>query len=492
MDPGGVVEDTQSPDDNCENEDINITDSSPVPWARLVAIDRSNPDIALWESDTVVGRTHLNGNRKVSKFHCRILKDSSGEVLMSNLSKNGSLINGAPLNNEERCNLQHGDEISLGPRGLGIPNYFFHVLDRTFGFETKRSNEVTEAYSQSDSAKRLKLTKVRDDLKCSICLGVWHDVVTVAPCLHSFCNGCFSEWYKNKRMSTCSCPQCRECVVFVKKNHTLSSIIEDYLQEFPSLRRPSEETAHLDQHAIVGSNFVNVGGGDSCTSDDDDEDETARCPQCPRSNTFTQADDAFVCGPNTLHLQCTTCSMLLPERADTDVVQKCAGCSRVFCGLYWRSQSTIRSTPLMSACIMRKIIERTATNLPVGAFWGNTYEQEVTRRYLQEQGLQIQDVVVEWLGKMDRDETGKPELLPNRPQSPFSGLYFCNQCEEIVVNHLLYKFRMSVPKAALPSDAAGREDCWYGRLCRTQSHRDSHARRYNHVCEPSSRARSSQ
>ncbi|MCO5584357.1 hypothetical protein L7F22_038283 [Adiantum nelumboides] len=324
---------------------------------------------------------------------------------------------------------------------------------------------------------------------------MWHDVVTVAPCLHSFCNGCFSEWYKNKRMSRIKCPQCRESVVFVKKNHTLSSIIEDYLQEFPSLKRPSEEIANLDQHAIVGNNFVNFGGSDSCTSDDDDEDadvEIARCPQCPRSHSLMQAGDMFVCGPNTLHIQCTSCSMVLPERADMGVAQKCAGCSRVFCGLYWCSQNSRRSTPLMSGCIMRKIIERNATNLPLGAFSGNTYEQEVTRRYLQEQRLQIQDVIHEWLGKMDRDETGKPELLSNRLQTPFSGLYFCNQCEEIVINHLLYEFRVSVPKAQLPSDAAGREDCWYGRLCRTQSHRDSHARRYNHCCEPSPRARSSQ
>ncbi|MCO5613196.1 hypothetical protein L7F22_067472 [Adiantum nelumboides] len=176
MDPGGAFDDTQSPaDDDWENE---ATDSSPAPWARLgtisdqdidsfadnhssyfaVAVDRSNPDIALWESNTVIGRTHFNGNRKVSKFHCRILKDSSGDVLMNNLSKNGTVINGTSLNNEQRCNLQHGDEISLGPHALGVPHYIFHVLDRTFGYESKRSNEVMDSQVQSDSAKRLKST----------------------------------------------------------------------------------------------------------------------------------------------------------------------------------------------------------------------------------------------------------------------------------------------------------------------------------------------
>ncbi|MCO5584358.1 hypothetical protein L7F22_038284 [Adiantum nelumboides] len=207
MDPGGAFDDTQSPaDDDWENEAINNTDSSPAPWARLVlgvsgmtfsaylhaitwtsiteaavwlygtisdqdidsfadnrslyfavAVDRSNPDIALWESNTVLGRTHFNGNRKVSKFHCRILKDSSGDILLNNLSKNGTVINGTSLNNEQRCNLQHGDEISLGPHALGVPHYIFHVLDRTSGYESKRSNEVMDSQVQSDSAKRLKV-----------------------------------------------------------------------------------------------------------------------------------------------------------------------------------------------------------------------------------------------------------------------------------------------------------------------------------------------
>ncbi|KAL8524537.1 hypothetical protein ACS0TY_014211 [Phlomoides rotata] len=42
----------------------------------------------------------------------------------------------------------------------------------------------------------LKVTLDPEHAKCSICLNVWHDVVTVAPCLHNFCNGCFSEWLK--------------------------------------------------------------------------------------------------------------------------------------------------------------------------------------------------------------------------------------------------------------------------------------------------------
>ena len=49
-----------------------------------VAIERSNPDIELWEDDTIVGRGDANGNKGVSKFHCRIFKNSSGKIFVNN------------------------------------------------------------------------------------------------------------------------------------------------------------------------------------------------------------------------------------------------------------------------------------------------------------------------------------------------------------------------------------------------------------------------
>ena len=48
-----------------------------------VAIERSNPNIELWEDDTIVGRGDVNGNKRVSKFHCRIFKNSSGKIFVN-------------------------------------------------------------------------------------------------------------------------------------------------------------------------------------------------------------------------------------------------------------------------------------------------------------------------------------------------------------------------------------------------------------------------
>lgn len=93
--------------------------------------------------------------------------------------------------------------------------------------------------------------------KCCICLNIWHDVVTVAPCFHNFwfvtfisvfplkvdifisicqfqlqlcsvifSNGCFSEWLRrsqDKRTSVL-CPHCRAVIQFVGRNHYLHNI----------------------------------------------------------------------------------------------------------------------------------------------------------------------------------------------------------------------------------------------------------------------------
>lgn len=93
-----------------------------------------------------------------------------------------------------------------------------------------------------------------ENAKCGICLNIWHDVISVAPCLHNFwsvwnlisswsivwylginwpvlvhcSNGCFSEWLRRsqERHATVLCPQCRAVVQFAGKNHFLREVVE--------------------------------------------------------------------------------------------------------------------------------------------------------------------------------------------------------------------------------------------------------------------------
>ena len=101
-----------------------------------------------------------------------------------------------------------------------------------------------------------------ENAKCSICLNLWHDVVTVAPCLHNFCNGCFSEWLRRSsansrdKSQSAACPQCRTAVQSVGRNHFLHNIEEAILQAFSSLQRSDEEIALLESYAPVKTNIL--------------------------------------------------------------------------------------------------------------------------------------------------------------------------------------------------------------------------------------------
>ncbi|KAI7752147.1 hypothetical protein M8C21_012475, partial [Ambrosia artemisiifolia] len=114
-----------------------------------------------------------------------------------------------------------GSEIIPGPP-LTTSIYLFLVFKGylSYRFKVMPMNESPKTM--------LKISLNSDHAKCSICLNIWHDVVTVAPCLHNFCNGCFSEWLKRSQQkhAIVLCPHCRSAVQFVGRNHFLHSIEE--------------------------------------------------------------------------------------------------------------------------------------------------------------------------------------------------------------------------------------------------------------------------
>ncbi|VFQ73726.1 unnamed protein product [Cuscuta campestris] len=96
-----------------------------------------------------------------------------------------------------------------------------------------------------EPCKRLKVSVDVEHAKCSICLNIWHDVVTVAPCLHNFCNGCFSEWLRRsqEKHSSVKCPECRAVIQFVGKNAFLHNIENSAITPFPSVAHTKADDA---------------------------------------------------------------------------------------------------------------------------------------------------------------------------------------------------------------------------------------------------------
>ncbi|XP_050110198.1 uncharacterized protein LOC126589058 isoform X1 [Malus sylvestris] len=160
------------------------------------------------------------------------------------------------------------------------------------------------------SIRKCKWCKISMDAEhaiCCNCLNIWHDVVTVAPCFHNFCNGCFSEWLKRslEKRSSVLCPHCRAVVQFVGRNHFLLNVVDEILQADSSLKRTNDEVAILDSYATIQSNLV-VKRAHSQV-DEEAHNPSNPCPQCGTEY------GAFRCNQTTIHLQCQACGGMMPS-----------------------------------------------------------------------------------------------------------------------------------------------------------------------------------
>ncbi|XP_024928092.1 uncharacterized protein LOC107415772 isoform X4 [Ziziphus jujuba] len=378
------------------------------------------------------------------------------------------LADDAAIQNEETAIIKCGSEIIPGPDREGYLSYRFEVMP-----------------FPDSSPKQIKICVDVEHAKCSICLSIWHDVVTAAPCLHNFCNGCFSEWLRrSQEKHVCVlCPQCRAVVQFVGRNHFLQNIAENILQADSSLKRSNEEVAHLDSYASIQSNLVVKAGKRQTRKRIHslvEEETELPCPQCGTEI------GGFRCNHDTVHLQCQACGGMMPSRVNTFVPQHCVGCDRAFCGAYWHAQrvSVSDSHPICSRENFKPISERSISRIPFLAHEKNRVEQDVTEKCIRRMGRTLQDVMTEWIAKLNNREIDRTRMPLNHAEMITAETHLCNDCYEKLISFLLYWFRISMPKHFLPPDASKRENCWYGYSCRTQHHNVEHARKRNHVCRP--------
>lgn len=60
----------------------------------------------------------------------------------------------------------------------------------------------------------------------------------------------------------------------------------------------------------------------------------------------------------------------------------------------------------------------------------------------------------------------------------------CYKCALKVFKQLAYQFRVAMrPSQILPVNLRYRDNCYYGRHCRTQYTKAGHAQKFNHACE---------
>ncbi|KAH1135344.1 hypothetical protein GLYMA_05G198100v4 [Glycine max] len=401
-------------------------------WAKLVLSDERYSDVQI-SSDEKVISSEISATSNDKHSWCKIVRNPDlCSATMENKSQNTILVDGVKVHSDDTIVIKDGSQIIPGPDREGFVSYKFHIM------------------SGPDICQRqLKICVDVNHAKCSICLNLWHDVVTVAPCLHNFCNGCFSEWLRRskERHSAVLCPQCRAVVHFAGKNHFLRTIAEDMLRADSSLQRSHDEVALLDTYALVRSNLV-IGSGKknrkrAYTPLDDQSDGTYhQCQQC-----VTEVA-GFRCKYDTVHLQCQACGGMMPSRTGFGIPQYCSGCDRSFCGAYWHALGVTGngSYPVCSQDTLRPISDHSISRIPLLAHEKNLHEQNITDSCIRQMGRTLPDVISEWIAKFENREIDRRRMMLNHAEMITARTFVCQDCYHKLVSFLLYWFRLSIPK----------------------------------------------
>ncbi len=188
----------------------------------------------------------------------------------------------------------------------------------------------------------------------------------------------------------------------------------------------------------------------------------------PHNMQHPRGGDQYQCtannNNNAPHSLCSYCTHAFPARDWPGTA--CHGCSRTSCHAYFGDCS--------AGATLRKLREHTMPALPPGAVLGIRCETELLQNYLDGNNVTPQTA---WSACVQKLEAGefKSAKWPNST----ADTYFCPGCVVIVQRELMLEYRRAIPDADL---GPKRPDCHWGMSCRTASHNEQHASRFNHVC----------
>ncbi|XP_067934717.1 E3 ubiquitin-protein ligase CHFR-like isoform X2 [Watersipora subatra] len=487
------------------------------PWARLVNLGSTEEIIEIVGTSFTIGR--LPG--------------------IKICNTNGTQVDGTKVK-QKKADLNHGDEIHIVFKKNSTESnvaYAFELLDKKLSdtFEaTQEYDEVEEVDADPDEPLRKhpkldaeatkdtagrgtlgtrQVDEIEETLLCCICQELLYDCVSLQPCMHTFCAGCFSQWMRTSK----ACPTCRKKATSVAQNHILRNLIEIYLKSNPNKQRPRDELDVLDENNTIKQPVMVLkdwrpDGMDSDESYDESEDSynsddggaaaaapihlpvnmnVPVCRQCPGYNASRagypvpptpQSADDFQCTPGTQpHLVCFCCMELFPDRRNTPgtAVVTCDICAGHFCNLYWRCSNT-GCQGCLSKLKDMNLDDSALDNLLLQ----NLTESNILKEYLRDKSLTVKDIVQETSSKLDTGEF----VLNNDFNCNFTGKnvksnsIICYRCGLKALRQLAYFFRKNIPSADLPAEVRRKPDCYWGKYCRTQK-KPGHAQKLNHICE---------
>ena len=453
--------------------DDDAATAAPRVWGRLMAEGDSTVSLVLeGDGPFTIGRKVDSSlridNPRMSGLHARITLSDAGVPQIEDCSTNGVWQNGTKLGKTGQLHaLQHLDEIALSIPPAGADSKaaaarFVFAVPAAARTTADAAPAVPPAAGASSSSAADGDDAVEENLQCGICQDILYKPVSLQPCLHAFCGACFCEWAKRND----KCPQCRNSVRVVARNHAIGNIVDAYLAKHPDKVRDAEELARLDTEDTIGAAPRAMRKRDReegmemfayAAHDDDDGEE---------DDGGDDSDDDGGGHPFGAHggMAAMMHAAVMQMRQQMPLAS-CPGCARQ-----------------VPASQLTSLSARRPHTLPFRAL-SNPFERGVLLDYLQTKGLAVADLVNDEL--LRRVGTNEFHLIASQagpPLDPQAGV--CASCFDRAFVDLLYQYRRAIPREELPASVTARGDCWYGHGCRTQTHNALHAQRLNHICEP--------
>eukprot|EP00035_Acanthoeca_spectabilis_P012131 m.214903 g.214903 ORF g.214903 m.214903 type:complete len:533 (-) comp15537_c0_seq8:17-1615(-) len=452
-------------------------------------------------------------DKRISSKHCTIevrgegAPDDEQGVWVTDTSGNGTFVNGVRMEKGvptkvaassvlALMNPSKGDIISFVVHGGGPPDVDPNSGDVVEAAAKRRKVDPEDAGAAAASGAGPAATgdaasadaAEAEALECCVCREILHGVVTVLPCLHNFCGGCLSEWQEK---GSRECPSCRGPCTDVRRNHQFQSVIQEFLDRNPSLKRTAEELAALDKKDKFTDENLRVAstrrGGDADgyddytgSEEDSEEEEDDVCHECPDAGNQPAPPDGHRCGG--VHVACSACASLMPNRrgdATLDRPQRCVCCNRNYCNLYYEYKGGCRGGfGGGDRAKLRKLGDDVKTELPRQALRGNTFEL----------GLIPAMVGADGVGSIwtAADKAALVQAVFPAVAAADVGTgddcVTCGSCSDQLWRRAVDDWRFAADASLVPAHAQSRPNCWYGQECRTQVHNAGHAARFNHIC----------
>jgi len=112
--------------------------------------------------------------------------------------------------------------------------------------ETEEDKKLREEKDKIEAERMKKMDEMGEQLDCQICYDIMHQAVSVMPCVHNFCGGCFSDWIMRQQ----DCPTCREEINGVSKSAAINSMVDNFIMMNPPKKRDPEVLSSIAERNL--------------------------------------------------------------------------------------------------------------------------------------------------------------------------------------------------------------------------------------------------